>query len=37
VAQYADIQVRCIPGDERNIKITYPHDLVVAAQSLARP
>jgi len=37
VTRYTDIQVRCIPGDERNIKITYPHDLVVAAQSLARP
>jgi 2-C-methyl-D-erythritol 4-phosphate cytidylyltransferase len=37
VTRYSDIQVRCIPGDDRNIKITYPHDLVVAATSLARP
>lgn len=37
VTRYTDIEVRCIPGDDRNIKITYPHDLVVAAASLARP
>jgi 2-C-methyl-D-erythritol 4-phosphate cytidylyltransferase len=29
--------VRCIPGDDRNIKITYPHDAVAAAQLLASP
>ena len=27
--------MRCIPGDERNIKITYPHDLDVAAKLAA--
>ncbi|HEV2451457.1 MAG TPA: 2-C-methyl-D-erythritol 4-phosphate cytidylyltransferase [Streptosporangiaceae bacterium] len=31
VQRYSRIAVRCIPGEERNIKITYPHDLVVAA------
>lgn len=31
VARHTGIPVRCIPGDIRNIKITYPHDLVVAA------
>jgi 2-C-methyl-D-erythritol 4-phosphate cytidylyltransferase len=36
VTRYTDIEVRCIPGDAGNIKITYPHDLVVAAKSLAR-
>ena len=35
VTRYTDIGVRCVPGDDRNIKITYPHDLVVAAESLA--
>jgi 2-C-methyl-D-erythritol 4-phosphate cytidylyltransferase len=32
VARHTGIPVRCIPGDRRNIKITYPHDLVVAAR-----
>jgi 2-C-methyl-D-erythritol 4-phosphate cytidylyltransferase len=36
VTRYTGIRVRCIPGDDRNIKITYPHDLAVAAASLAR-
>ena len=35
VTRYTGIQVRCIAGDDRNIKITYPHDIVVAAKSLA--
>ena len=25
-----DVPVRIVPGSERNIKITYPHDLAVA-------
>lgn len=37
VTRYSDMRVRCIPGDDRNIKITYSHDLVIAAQSLALP
>ncbi len=35
VARYADIPVRCIAGDERNLKITYPHDLPLAEGVLA--
>jgi 2-C-methyl-D-erythritol 4-phosphate cytidylyltransferase len=35
VARFTDLPVRCIPADERNIKITYPHDLVIAARVLA--
>jgi 2-C-methyl-D-erythritol 4-phosphate cytidylyltransferase len=35
VTRYSGIQVRCIPGDERNMKITYPHDLGVAAKLAA--
>jgi 2-C-methyl-D-erythritol 4-phosphate cytidylyltransferase len=30
VARHTGIPVRCIQGDSRNIKITYPHDLAVA-------
>ena len=32
VTRYSGLRVRCIPGDDRNIKITYPHDIVVAAK-----
>lgn len=28
-------QVRCVAGDDRNFKITYPHDLMVAERLLA--
>jgi 2-C-methyl-D-erythritol 4-phosphate cytidylyltransferase len=31
VSRYTDIQVRCVAGDDRNIKVTYRHDLAVAA------
>jgi 2-C-methyl-D-erythritol 4-phosphate cytidylyltransferase len=34
MTRYTGAPVRCIPGDERNIKITYPHDLVTAARFL---
>jgi 2-C-methyl-D-erythritol 4-phosphate cytidylyltransferase len=37
VTRYSDVRVRCVPGDDRNIKITYPHDLVIAAESLDLP
>lgn len=37
VTRYSGIRVRCIRGDDRNIKITYPHDLDVAATLLASP
>jgi hypothetical protein len=29
------LPVRCLPGDDRNIKITYPHDLVIARMTLS--
>jgi ribitol-5-phosphate 2-dehydrogenase (NADP+) / D-ribitol-5-phosphate cytidylyltransferase len=32
-----DVPVRLIPGSERNIKITYPHDLDVAETLLRHP
>jgi 2-C-methyl-D-erythritol 4-phosphate cytidylyltransferase len=35
VARYTDLAVRCIPGDERNLKVTYPHDIPVAERLLA--
>ena len=31
-----EIPVRIVPGSERNIKITYPHDLEVAEALLRR-
>jgi 2-C-methyl-D-erythritol 4-phosphate cytidylyltransferase len=33
---HADIPVHCLPGDPRNIKVTYPADLLVAEHLLAR-
>ncbi len=36
VERFSDLTVRWIPGDPRNIKITYPHDLAVAAAALSR-
>src|SRR5262249_49955050 len=35
MARYSDVPTRCIPGDERNIKITYKHDVPVAERLLA--
>lgn len=35
MARYSTIRTRCIPGDERNLKITYPHDVAVAERLLA--
>ncbi len=32
VQRFTDLPVRWVPGDERNLKITYPHDLARAAQ-----
>ncbi len=32
----ADLPIRWVPGDERNFKITYAHDLLMAEQVLAR-
>jgi 2-C-methyl-D-erythritol 4-phosphate cytidylyltransferase len=31
VSRYTGIRVRCIPGERTNMKVTYPHDLAVAA------
>jgi 2-C-methyl-D-erythritol 4-phosphate cytidylyltransferase len=33
--RYSNLPVRCVPGDEHNIKITYPHDLTIAEQLLS--
>ncbi len=36
VARFApDLDVRWVPGDQRNFKITYPHDLALAERVLA--
>jgi 2-C-methyl-D-erythritol 4-phosphate cytidylyltransferase len=32
VQRFTDLAVRWVPGDERNLKITYPHDLTRAAR-----
>jgi 2-C-methyl-D-erythritol 4-phosphate cytidylyltransferase len=32
VQRFTDLPVRWVPGDERNLKITYPHDLAHAAR-----
>ncbi len=34
MARYSDVPTRCIAGDERNIKITYPHDIALAERLL---
>jgi 2-C-methyl-D-erythritol 4-phosphate cytidylyltransferase len=34
--RYADVTVSCVPGDARNIKITFPDDLFLAERLLAR-
>lgn len=36
MARYSGIATRCIPGDVHNMKITYPHDVAIAGQLLAR-
>jgi 2-C-methyl-D-erythritol 4-phosphate cytidylyltransferase len=36
VERYTDIAVRCVPGDARNIKITFPEDLLLAERLLAK-
>ncbi|EHK87347.1 IspD/TarI family cytidylyltransferase [Saccharomonospora azurea] len=33
--RFSDLPVRWLEGEESNIKVTYPHDLVIAAQVLA--
>jgi 2-C-methyl-D-erythritol 4-phosphate cytidylyltransferase len=32
VQRFTDLSVRWVPGDERNLKITYPHDLARVAR-----
>ncbi|MGH3616070.1 MAG: 2-C-methyl-D-erythritol 4-phosphate cytidylyltransferase, partial [Pseudonocardia sp.] len=36
VERFSDVMTCWVPGDERNFKITYPHDLRVAEEVLAR-
>ena len=36
IERYTDISVACIPGDARNVKITFPEDLFLAERLLAR-
>ncbi|TDV57229.1 IspD/TarI family cytidylyltransferase [Actinophytocola oryzae] len=33
--RFSAVPVRCVRGDQHNIKITYPHDLTIAEQYLA--
>jgi 2-C-methyl-D-erythritol 4-phosphate cytidylyltransferase len=35
MTRHTGLPARCVPGDERNIKITYPHDVVIAEKFLA--
>jgi 2-C-methyl-D-erythritol 4-phosphate cytidylyltransferase len=35
MARYSEVAVRCIAGDQRNFKVTYPHDLELAEHVLA--
>jgi 2-C-methyl-D-erythritol 4-phosphate cytidylyltransferase len=35
VQRYTDLAVRWVPGDERNLKITYVHDLATAVHAIA--
>jgi 2-C-methyl-D-erythritol 4-phosphate cytidylyltransferase len=37
MARYSGLPTHCIPGDERNIKITYPYDVAIAERLLAQP
>lgn len=36
IERYADLSVRCLPGDPRNLKLTFPEDLFIAEEILAR-
>lgn len=35
--RFSGLPVHWVPGEQRNFKVTYPHDLVVAEQVLASP
>jgi 2-C-methyl-D-erythritol 4-phosphate cytidylyltransferase len=36
IEKYTDEQVRTFPGEEANLKVTYPHDVAVAGHLLSR-
>jgi 2-C-methyl-D-erythritol 4-phosphate cytidylyltransferase len=36
IERYTDLPIQCVPGDARNIKITFPEDLFVAERLLAK-
>jgi 2-C-methyl-D-erythritol 4-phosphate cytidylyltransferase len=36
IEKYTDLEVRTYPGDESNLKVTYAHDVAVAARLLNR-
>lgn len=36
IERYTDLPVHCVPGDARNIKITFPEDLFLAERLLAQ-
>jgi 2-C-methyl-D-erythritol 4-phosphate cytidylyltransferase len=36
IERYTDVAVHCVPGDARNIKITFPEDLLLAERLLAK-
>lgn len=35
MAEFSDVAVRCVPGERRNFKVTYAHELALAEQALA--
>jgi 2-C-methyl-D-erythritol 4-phosphate cytidylyltransferase len=35
IERYAQLRVHCLPGDPRNLKVTYPQDLFLAERLLA--
>ena len=35
VERFSELKVRSFQGDERNLKVTYPHDLFLAERLLA--
>lgn len=35
MARYSGLPTKCIPGDERNIKITYPYDVAIVERLMA--
>jgi 2-C-methyl-D-erythritol 4-phosphate cytidylyltransferase len=34
--RFSDIAVRVVAGDHQNLKVTYPHDVLVAEELLVR-